>query len=153
MGTVDERKRGIEMEQPPSGGGPEDVPGIIGTLLGRITEDLKAIGRDEIALARVEIAQKVKATLLDTLVWILCGVIIAIGLAFLSVAAVDALAPILPPLWARLLVGAVLYLLVGGALLFGYARKLKRDIKPTPAQAVEQARQTVEAVKEELRHA
>jgi hypothetical protein len=47
----------------------------------------------------------------------------------------------------------VLYLTAGGTLLFGYARKLRRDMNPTPDRAVEQAKQTVEAVKEELRHA
>ena len=152
MGTVDERRRGIQVEHPPMND-PDETPGLIGTLVVQITEDLKAIGRDEIALVRAEIAQKVRATLLDTLVWILCGVIIAIGLAFLSVAAVDALAPLVPPLWARLLIGAGLYLAAGAALLFGYTGKLKRDMNPVPAKAVEQATKTVEAVKEELRHA
>jgi hypothetical protein len=153
MGTVDERKRGIELEHQPALAGSEETAGVIGTLIGRITEDLKAIGRDELALARAEITTKVKATLLDTLVMILSGVIATIALAFLSVAAVDALAPVIPPLWARLLIGAVIYLVVSGGLLYGYARKLKKDLKPLPPHAVEEARQTVEAVKEELRHA
>jgi hypothetical protein len=152
MGTVDERKRGIELEHQTMME-TEESPGIIGTLLGRITEDLKAIGRDELALARVEITQKVKSTLLDTLVMILCGVIITIALAFVCMAGVDALAPVIPQLWARLLIGAAVYLALSGGLLFGYAKKLKRDLKPVAPAAAEEAKKTVEAVKEELRHA
>jgi hypothetical protein len=151
MGTVDERRPGIEPGPPR--GEPEDTPGIISTLLGRITEDLKAIGRDEIALARAEITGKLKSAALDLLVMVLCGVIVIIALAFLSVAAVDALGAVITPLWARLLIGAVIYLALSAALLFGYAAKLRRDLKPSPPAAVKQAKATVEAVKEELRHA
>jgi hypothetical protein len=132
---------------------PDDSPGVVGMLLGRITEDLKALGRDELALARAEINQKVKATLLDTLVILLSGAIATVALAFLMFAAIDAAAPLLAPLWARLLVGGVLYTLIGAGLLHAYARKLKRDMAPQVPRTTREARRTAQDMKEELGHA
>jgi hypothetical protein len=125
----------------------------IGALVERITDDLKAIGRDEIQLAKAEIAIKAKSALVDVSVVILSGIILLIAIGFASVAVVDALEPILSPLWARLLIMAVVYAALCGTLLFTYARKLKRDITPVAPKAAEHASRTAKAVKEELRHA
>jgi hypothetical protein len=132
---------------------PDDSPGVVSMLLGRITDDLKALGRDELALARAEINQKVKSTLLDTMVILLSGAIATVALAFLMFAAIDAAEPILAPLWARLLIGGALYTLIGAGLLYAYARKLKRDMAPSAPRAAKQARRTAQAVKEELGNA
>ena len=132
---------------------PDDSPGVVSMLLGRITDDLKALGRDELALARAEINQKVKATMLDTLVILLSGVIAVVSLAFLMFAAIDAAEPLIAPLWARLLIGGALYTAIGAGLLYAYARKLKRDITPQAPRAAKQAKRTAEAGKEELGHA
>ncbi len=146
MATADEKEsKTLEAVEPEHG--------RVSQLIERITDDLKAIGRDELELARAELTKKVKLAGIDAAVIILSGVILLIGIGFLSVAAVDALAPVIPPLWGRLVLMGVVYVAICAALLFSYAGRLKRDVAPEMPATMAEAKRTVEAVKEELRHA
>ena len=79
------------------------------------------------------------------------GVIALIGLGLLAVVAVVALAPVIPALWLRLLIMAVVYLIVGGAVAAFFSKKLKTDAKPNLEIPVREAQQTAEAIKEGVR--
>jgi hypothetical protein len=133
---------------------PEDADrGRIGALIERITDDLKSIARDELELGKTELTQRLKLAGIDAGFIILGGVMALISLGFLSVAAVDALAPLIAPLWARLLVMAAVYFAVCGGLLVTFVKRLKAHVTPEMPRTKAEAKRTVEAVKEELRHA
>jgi Putative Actinobacterial Holin-X, holin superfamily III len=146
MGTVGEKET-KELLQP------DPETGRLGELVQRITEDLKSIGRDEVQLARTELTQRAKLAAVDAGVVILSGVVLAIAIGFVCVAAVDALAPLIPPLWARLLIMAAVYAAICAGLIFSYAKRLKRHVTPPMPETKAEAKRTVDAVKEELRHA
>ena len=128
-------------------------PGRVGELIERITDDLKAIGKDELELARGELARRLKAAAIDAAVLILAGVVVLIAIGFVSVAVVDALAPVIPQLWLRLVIMAVVYAAVSGGLVTTFGKRLKSHLPPEVPRAKEEAVRTIEAVKEELRHA
>jgi len=120
-------------------------------LLERIVEDLKSIGRDELALARIEIKQSMKSAITDTAAIVLGGIVALIGLGMLCVAVVAALEPVWK-LWFRLVLMAAVYLAIGGLVAAYFARRLQRDVKPDMSRAKDSAERTVQSLREELRH-
>lgn len=123
----------------------------IGDLLHRITDDVKTIASNEVELARFEIERTAKRVVADAAVVMLGGIVALIGLGMLAVVAVVALEPVFPALWLRLLIMAIVYLVVGGAVAAGFAKKLTSDVKPDLDLPAREARQTVDAIKEGLR--
>ena len=124
--------------------------GKVGELLHRITDDVKTIARDEVELARMEIESTAKRAAADAAVVLLGGIVALIGLGLLCVVAVVALEPLISPLWLRLLIMSVVYLVAGGALAGGFAKKLGHDVKPDLDLPKREAQQTVDAVKHGL---
>ena len=125
--------------------------GRVGELLHRITDDVKTIAKNEVDLARIEIERTAKSAAADAAVILLGGIVALIGLGLLCVVAVVALAPVIPPLWLRLLIMAVVYLVAGGIVAGVFARRLKDDIKPDLDLPKREAQQTVDAIKDGLR--
>ncbi len=123
----------------------------VGELLQRIVEDLKSIGRDEMALARIEVKQSMKSAAADAAAIVLGGVVALIGLGMLCVAVVAALEPVWQ-LWFRLVLMAAVYLLIGGAVAVYFAKRLQRDAKPDLSRMRESTERTVQSLREELRH-
>jgi hypothetical protein len=70
----------------------------------------------------------------------------------LCVAAVAGLEGVIHPLWARLLIMAVLYLAAGGVIAGIFAKRLGRDIKPDLSVPAHEAKATVAGVKSALTH-
>jgi uncharacterized membrane protein YqjE len=129
----------------------EDVPtSSLGDVVRRIATDVRTIAGDEIELAKKELGQGVKTAAADGAAIILGGVVALIGLGMLCVTAVVALAPVIPPLWLRMLMMAVLYLVVGTVVAGAYVRKLKGDVSPAGSGAVSEAFATVENIKRGL---
>jgi uncharacterized membrane protein YqjE len=124
----------------------------IGELLSRVADDAKGIAKDEVQLATVEIRSGVKSIAADTAAMGLGGVVALIGLSMLCVAAVVALAPVIPALWLRLVIMAAVYMALGAAVVAGFARRLRRD-SVRPARAAREAKRTVDAVRKEVTHA
>ncbi len=124
----------------------------VGELLSRITDDAKTIARDELELAKGELANVAKKAAAESAVIVLGGIVALIGFGMLCVTAVVALAGVIPPLWARLLIMAVVYLVAGGALAGVFAKKLSEDIKPDMTVASYEAKRTIAGVKETLSH-
>jgi uncharacterized membrane protein YqjE len=122
----------------------------VGDLLHRITDDVKTIAKNEVELARIEIENTAKGAAADAAVILLGGIVALIGLGLLCVVVVVALAPVIPQLWLRLLIMAVVYLALGGSVAGVFAQKLKRDIKPNLDLPAREAQQTVEAIKDGL---
>ncbi|MEU3723942.1 phage holin family protein [Streptomyces sp. NPDC031705] len=116
----------------------------IGDLIGEIGQDLSQLVRDEIELAKAEIKQE--STKAGKAVGMLGGAGYAghLVLLFGSLTVVFALANLMDPAWAALIVTAVWA--VVGAVLYVTGRKRLRDVNLKPEQ-------TVETLKEDARWA
>ena len=116
-------------------------------LIRRISEDVRTIARDEIELLRGEAHRVARSAARDGAAVLFGGIVAVIGLAFLCLAAVAALAPVLPSLALRLVVMGVIYLGVGGALATGFALQLRRNAVPNLAVPVREARAALQGAK------
>ncbi|MFC8952901.1 phage holin family protein [Streptomyces sp. NPDC057101] len=127
----------------PSAEGREDERSI-GDLVGAIGSDLSQLVRDEIELAKAEIKQE--STKAGKAVGMLGGAGYAGHLVLLlgSLTVIFALANVMDPAWAALIVTAVWA--VVGAVLYVTGRKRLRGVHLKPEQ-------TMEAVKEDARWA
>jgi hypothetical protein len=123
-----------------------------GDLLHRITDEVKTIARDELELVRAEIQKHAKDAAIDVAAIALGGIVALVGLGLLCVMFVAVLAPVIPALWLRLLIMAIVYMAAGGALAGVFARRLKRDARPDLEAAAIEAKQTVMGVKDALTH-
>ncbi|HUS27379.1 MAG TPA: phage holin family protein [Kofleriaceae bacterium] len=124
----------------------------VGELLHRITDDLKTIAKDEIDLAKNEVARHAKLAAGEAAIIVLGGIVALIGFAMLCTAAVVALEPVIHSLAVRLLLMSLIYL-IGGAVVAGvFAKRLGNDIKPDLAVPAYEAKRTIAGVKESLSH-
>lgn len=124
--------------------------GRVGELLHRISDDMKTIARDEVELVRTEVERTTRAAATDAAVVLLGGIVALIGLGLLCLVAVVALAPVIPPLWLRLLLMSIVYLVVGGGVAAGFARRLGHE-RPDLALPSREARETMDAIRSGLR--
>jgi hypothetical protein len=116
-------------------------------LIRRISEDVRTITRNEIELLRGEARRVARSAVSDGAAVLFGGVVALIGLAILCLAAVAALAPVLPSLALRLVATGVIYLGVGGSLAATFALRLRRNIVPDLAVPVREARATLQGAK------
>lgn len=131
----------------------EAVPAVpaITDLAKRVGDDLSQLAKDHFELARLELSSSAKTVVSDGAAVLLGGVVTLIGLAMLCLTAVVAAAPLVPALWLRLLLGAFLYLLLGGGLCYGFVRKLRGEpvgFKKTRREA----KRTVRALKAQVQN-
>lgn len=119
-------------------------------LIRRISENLRTITRDEIELLRGEARRVAKSAAVDGAAVVFGGVVALIGLAILCLAAVAALAPVLPSLALRLVVMGVIYLGIGGSLAASFALRLRRRAVPDVAVPVREARATLHGARAAL---
>jgi len=124
----------------------------VGALLSRITDDAKTIARDELELVKGELELVAKRAAAESAVIVLGGIVALIGFGMLCVTAVVALAGVIGPLWARLLIMAGVYVIGGGALALVFMKKLAKDIKPDMTIANYEAKRTFAGIKEMLSH-
>ncbi len=111
-------------------------------------DDLKTLAKDHFELARIEVLGGIKSAAADLTVMLLGGVVALIGLGMLCVTAVVAAEPAIAALWLRLLIGAVVYLVIGGALVYVFARRLRgEDVTPE-----REPRRTVPALEQQVQH-
>ncbi|MEU9419033.1 phage holin family protein [Streptomyces sp. NPDC048272] len=130
-------------ERPPAPA-PTAAEPSLGDLIGEIGQDLSQLVRDEIELAKAEIKQE--STKAGKAVGMLGGAGYAghVVLLFGSLTVVFALANVMDPAWAALIVTALWA--VVGAVLYAKGRKRLRTVNLKPEQ-------TVETLKEDARWA
>jgi hypothetical protein len=104
-------------------------------LLHRITDDVKIIAHDEVELVRGELQVTARHAAVDAAVVLIGAIVALIGVGMLCMVVVAALAPVIPALWLRLLIMAVVYLAIGGAIAGAFMARLKRDAVPHLAAA------------------
>jgi len=127
-------------------------PAKLGELLQDIGSDVKRIAVDEIDLARGKLSSFLEKLILKASGIIVGACVAFIGLGLLCLAAVAALAPVIPSLALRLLLMSVVYLAVGGGLALVFMKRLAALHGPDMAKPVEEAKETVQAVKKGLEH-
>jgi hypothetical protein len=101
-----------------------------GELIGELAGQLVGLARDEVALARRELEQKLK-TVQSAAAVVAIGAIIAL-IATLSVCAavIIALAEFVGPWQSALIVGLILGIAAGATILFGVSRFKRTSLRP-----------------------
>ncbi len=129
---------------------PDGAKERVGEIIHHITDDVKTIASGEVELARTELARTVKVAATEAGIILLGGIVALIGLGLLCLVAVVALASVIPPLWLRLLIMAIVYLAIGGAVVGVFAKRLKKDAVPDMSTPIHEARSTVRDIKHGL---
>jgi hypothetical protein len=114
-------------------------------LVHRATEQLSQLVRDELQLARVELARKGRRAGIGAGLFGGAGVLTVYGTAALVAAAVLGLAEVLAGWLAALIVGVALVALAGLMALIGRGQ-VKRAVPPVPESAVRSVRADIDAV-------
>lgn len=119
----------------------------IGSLLGKVTENLSRLIRDEIQLAQTQLAEKGKAMGIGIGLFVGAGIFGLFGLGWLLTAAMFGLATALP-YWASALIVAGAVLLIAAILAF--VGKTAMSKAPSP-ETGENIKKDVEAMKQGLK--
>ena len=117
----------------------------IGQLVADATHDLEGIVRGEIALAKAEVTDGAKV--IGKGVGLLAGAafLALMGLVFLLHSAAWGISVWLP-VWAGYLIVAVVVLIIGAVLAL-LGKKALETARPAPERAIDQAQQTIAAIK------
>jgi len=130
-------------------GGPTEQA-TIGTLVGRLSEQISRLVRAEIASAKTELTTKAKGIGIGAGL-IAAGLVFALyALGVLLYAAVTGIANALP-LWLSALIVGVALLLVTGILVGVGVKLLKKGTPPKPEITVNSIKDDVAAIKEGLK--
>jgi uncharacterized membrane protein YqjE len=120
-------------------------------LLTRLTEQTSQLVRDEVALAKLEIAQKARSAGIGAGAFGAAGVLALFGLGTLIATAILALAEAMPAWLAALIVTVTLLVIAGIAALVG-KKKVAHATPPLPEEAIESVRLDIAEVKEARHH-
>jgi hypothetical protein len=116
-------------------------------LVKQLSEEISRLARDEVRLATLEMTGKAKTAARGAGLFGGSGMIVLYGTGCLLAAAIIALAGVMRPWLAALIVGVALFAVAGVAALAGRSQ-LKRATPPIPRQATESVKADVEQIKE-----
>jgi len=131
---------------------PSPEPPKIVELLQDIGRDVKTIAVDELELARRKLTVFMQQLVVKAGVAVLGAMVALIGLAMLCTVVVVALAPVIPPLWLRLLVMAIVYIAIGAGTVVLCGRRMAAMHGPGLDQHVAELGETIKAVERGLKH-
>jgi uncharacterized membrane protein YqjE len=118
----------------------------IGELLTQLSQETTSLVRQELELAKAEMAQKGKQVGVGAGMFGGAGVTAVLGLAALTAAAIAALDAAMP-LWLAALIVGLLWLAVAGVLALQGKRKVQAATPPIPEQTQESVKEDVEWAK------
>jgi uncharacterized membrane protein YqjE len=124
----------------------------IGELLKQLSQETTTLVRQELDLAKAEMAQKGKQAGLGAGMFGGAGVSALLGLGALTAAVIAAL-DIAMPLWLAALIVAVIWLAVAGVLGLTGKTKVQQATPPLPEQTQESVKEDVEWAKTQVRSA
>jgi len=116
--------------------------GTIGSALGNVAEDFSRLVRQELELAKVEVREEAAAAGRAGAMFGIAMVAALMIVVLLSFGLVYALAEVMPPGWAALIV-AIIWAVVGG-ISYAVGRQRMRAVKVVPEKSVQ-------SVKEDMR--
>jgi uncharacterized membrane protein YqjE len=123
---------------------PRDRP--VGELLKQLSEETTTLVRQELELAKAEMAQKGKQAGMGAGMFGGAGVTALLGLAALTAAAIVALDAAMA-LWLAAVIVGLLWLAVAGVLALQGKRKVQAATPPVPQQTQESVKEDVEWAK------
>jgi uncharacterized membrane protein YqjE len=118
-----------------------------GELVKTMTEQVSALIRDELKLARLEMAGQGKQAVLGAGMFGASGVVAVYGVGCLLACAIIAISGVVAAWLAALIVGVALLAAAGGAALLG-RKRIQKGVPPVPEQAVADIKADVEEIKE-----
>jgi uncharacterized membrane protein YqjE len=118
----------------------------IGELLKQLSEETTTLVRQELELAKAEMAQKGKQAGMGAGMFGGAGVAALLGLAALTAVAIVALDAAMP-LWLAAVIVGLLWLAVAGVLALQGKRKVQAATPPVPEQTQESVKEDVEWAK------
>jgi membrane protein len=128
---------------------PPDGEVSTGELVKQMSEQVSTLVRDELKMARLELARKGKFAGFGIGMYGASGLVALYSIACLLAAAIIAIAGVIQPWLAALIVGLVLLVVSAVAALIGRSR-MRRATPPMPEQAVEGTKADVEEIKERM---
>jgi uncharacterized membrane protein YqjE len=120
----------------------------IGALIAGLLADIRLLFSQEIDLAKRELNEKVSAVA-KSAVSIVLGAVLAIGGLFVLMAALVLVLDLFMPAWVAAFVLALVFLLIGGTILFLGIQKLK-TMSYVPERTVKTVEEGVQRVKERV---
>ena len=126
----------------------------IGELLEHIGHDVRTIASDELEMGRAALVGRLESTVIKLGIGLLSACVALIGFAMLCMTVVFALHSVIPPLWARMLIMAVVYIAVGAGAAGYIAKRLGKRIDDVGdlEHQTDEARDTMDAVTKGLAH-
>lgn len=121
----------------------------VAQLVERMSAQVSALVRDELALATAEMKRKGARAGIGIGLGGAGGVLALLGLGTLVAAAVLGLAVVVTAWLAALIVGAVLLVLAGGLAVAGVGQ-VREATPPLPERAVQSTKRDIETVKESI---
>ncbi|MDQ2788562.1 MAG: hypothetical protein DLM60_06850 [Pseudonocardiales bacterium] len=121
----------------------------VGQLVERLSAQVSALVRDELALATAEMKRKGAQAGVGIGIGGAGAVVALLGLGALVAAAVLGLATVLAAWLAALIIGVVLLVLAGMISAFGIIQ-VRKSAPPVPEQAVQSTKRDIETVKESM---
>src|SRR5579884_233493 len=119
----------------------------LGELFSELTQEMTTLVRQEVALAKTEMADKVAKMRRDLILMAVGGLLALAGFMTLIATVIIALALVMP-LWLAALIVTVIVLGLGLALLI-YARDNLMQINMVPKQTVQTVKEDVQWAKEQ----
>jgi membrane protein len=123
----------------------------VAELLGLLSQQTQTLVRDEIRLAMLELQRKGKRAGIGAGLVGGSGVVALYGVAALAAAGILGLATVVDGWLAALIVAGALFALAAVLALTGKS-EIRQAVPPVPEEAIESAKQDVEAVKEHVAH-
>jgi Putative Actinobacterial Holin-X, holin superfamily III len=133
-----------------SGGGAAAREQSAGELVKQLTEQVSALVRDEMKLARVEMTGKGRQAALGAGLLGGGGLVALFGAGCLVACAVIGLSHVVQPWLAAMIVGVALLAVAGAAALIGKGR-IQQATPPVPAEAIGSVKSDVEEIRERAR--
>ena len=121
----------------------------LGQLVASATEDISALIRSEIALAKAEIAVQAKKGGVAGALLAGAAVVVFYSVYFIFITLAEGIQAMGLPRWASFLIVTVLMLLVAAVLGWLGIRKMK-TVQPSPDKAITSAQQSVAGIKAAL---
>jgi uncharacterized membrane protein YqjE len=118
----------------------------IGDLLKQLSHETTTLVRQELELAKAEMAQKAKQAGVGAGMFGGAGVSALLGLGALTAAAIAALDAAMP-LWLAALIVALVWLAIAGVLALQGKRRVQAATPPVPEQTQESVKEDVEWAK------
>jgi Putative Actinobacterial Holin-X, holin superfamily III len=122
----------------------------VSALVSQASDQLSRLVRQEIQLARAEMAQKAKRAAIGGGMFGGAGLTALFAVQALVIAGIAALALVLP-VWAAALIAAGALLAVTGILALTGKSEIGRALPPTPHEAIESTKADIETITERAR--